>query len=44
MIKQVKFTYSSLRKDFEKQIETFEDQGKKTSWSLKILKPVELNN
>ena len=29
MIEQVKFTYSSLSKAFEKQIKTIEDQGEK---------------
>ena len=29
IIKQAKFTYSSLRKAFEKQIRTIEDQGEK---------------
>ena len=29
IIKQAKFTYSPLRKAFEKQIKTTEDQGKK---------------
>ena len=29
IIKQAKFTYSPLRKAFEKQIKTIEDQGKK---------------
>ena len=29
-IEQEKFTYSPLGKDFEKQIKTIEDQGKKT--------------
>ena len=35
IIKQAKFTYSPLGKDFGKQIKTIEDQGK----SLKDLKP-----
>ena len=30
IIEQLKFTYSSLGKAFEKQIKTIEDQGKKT--------------
>ena len=29
MIEQAKLTYSPLRKTFEKQIKTIEDQGKK---------------
>ena len=29
MIEQAKFTHSSLRKAFEKQIKTMEDQGEK---------------
>ena len=29
MIEQVKFTYSPLEKDFEKQIKTIEDHGQK---------------
>ena len=29
IIEQAKFTYSPLGKDFEKQIKTIEDQGKK---------------
>ena len=31
IIEQAKFTYSLLRKAFEKQIKTIEDQGKKTN-------------
>ena len=31
IIEQARFTYSPLRKAFEKQIETIKDQGKKTS-------------
>ena len=41
IIQQVKFTYSSLGKAFEKQIKTFEDQGKKQVEALKDLKPKE---
>ena len=41
IIQQVKFTYSSLGKAFEKQIKTFEDQGKKQFEALKDLKPKE---
>ena len=33
IIDQAKFTYSALGKDFEKQIKTIEDQGKKTNKS-----------
>ena len=29
IIEQAKFTYSPLRKDFEKQVKTIEDQGEK---------------
>ena len=38
IIKQVKFTYSPLRKAFEKQIKTIEDQGKKQVDALENLK------
>ena len=31
IIEQARFTYSPLRKAFEKQIETIKDQGEKTS-------------
>ena len=35
IIEQAKFTYSSLRKAFEKQIKTIEDQGKTQADVLK---------
>ena len=35
IIQQAKFTYSPLRKAFEKQIKTIEDQGKKQVDALK---------
>ena len=38
IIEQAKFTYSSLGKAFEKQIETIEDQGEKEIDALKDLK------
>ena len=38
MIQQVKFTYSTLRKAFEKQIKTTKDQGKKQIDALNNLK------
>ena len=38
MIEQAKFTYSPLRKAFEKQIKTIEDQGEKQIGALRILK------
>ena len=41
VIEQAKFTYSSLRKAFEKQIKTTEDQGKKQVDALQSLKPKE---
>ena len=41
IIEQATFTYSSLRKAFEKQIKTIEDQGKKQVKALKHLKPKE---
>ena len=39
IIEQAKFTYSPLRKAFEKQIKTIEDQGEKQAEALKDLKP-----
>ena len=39
IIKQAKFTYSSLGKAFQKQIKTIEDQGQKQVETLKSLKP-----
>ena len=39
MIEQAKFAYSSLRKAFEKQIKTIEDQRIKRLEALKTLKP-----
>ena len=38
VIKQAKYTYSSLRKALEKETKTFEHQGKKTSECLKSFK------
>ena len=38
----VVFTYSPLRKAFEKQTKTIEDQGQKQSDSLNTLKPQKL--
>ena len=42
IIEQAKFTYSPLRKAFEKQTKTIEDQGQKQVDSLKTLKPQKL--
>ena len=42
IIEQTKFSYSSLRKAFEKQIKTIEDQGKKQIDALADLKPKEI--
>ena len=39
IIKQVKFTYSSLGKAFEKQTKTIENQGNKQTDALESLKP-----
>ena len=39
IIEQAKFTYSPLRKAFEKQIKTIEDQGEKQINALKVLEP-----
>ena len=41
IIEQAKFTYSSLRKAFEKQIKTIEDQSQKQVKALENLKPQE---
>ena len=41
IIEQAKFTYSPLRKAFEKQIKTIEDQGKKQIGALADLKTKE---
>ena len=41
IIEQTKFTYSLLRKAFEKQIKTIVDQGEKQVEALKCLKPKE---
>ena len=41
IIEQAKFTYTPLRKAFEKQIKTIEDQGEKQIDALKDLKPKE---
>ena len=38
IIEQARFTYSSLGKAFEKQVNTIEDQGKKTSWGFEYFK------
>ena len=37
IIEQAKFTYSPLRKAFEKQTKTIEDQGQKQADALKFL-------
>ena len=42
IIEQDKFTYSPLRKAFEKQTKTIEDQGKKQTDALADLKPKEI--
>ena len=39
IIEQAKFIYSPLRKAYEKQIRTIEDQGKKQIYALESLKP-----
>ena len=39
IIEQAKFTYSPLRKAFQKQTKTIEDQGKKLVDALESLKP-----
>ena len=41
IIEQAEFTYSSLRKAFEKQIKTIEDQSQKQVKALENLKPQE---
>ena len=41
IIEQAKFSYSPLRKAFQKQIKTIEDQGQKQVEALKDLKPKE---
>ena len=38
-IEQAKFTFSPLRKAFEKQIKIIEEQGKKQVEALEVLKP-----
>ena len=38
VIKQAKSTYSPLRKGFKKRIKIIEEQGKKQSEALKVLK------
>ena len=43
IIQHAKFTYSPLRKAFEKHIKTIEDQGIKQVEALKALKPEENN-
>ena len=40
IIEQAVFTYSSLSKSFEKQIETIEEQGKNQVEALEVLKPI----
>ena len=42
IIEQAKFTYSPLRKAFEKQTKPIEDQGQKQVDFLKTLKPQKL--
>ena len=42
MIQQAKFTYYPLRKAFEKQTKTIQDQKEKQADALKALKPKEL--
>ena len=42
IIEQTKFTYSPLRKAFEKQTKTTEDQGEKQIDALADLKPKEI--
>ena len=42
IIEQAKFNYSPLRKAFEKQIKTIEDQGRKQIDALADLKPKEI--
>ena len=42
IIEQAKFTYSPLRKAFEKQTKTIQDQGQKQVDFLKTLKPQNL--
>ena len=44
IIEQAKFTYSRLRKAFEKQTKTIEDQGKKQVDALVALKPKEIKS
>ena len=44
IVKQAKFTYSPLGKALEKQIKTIEDQGIKTSSSLKREENQELHS
>ena len=41
IIEQARFTFSPLKKPFEKQIKTIEDQGKKQVEAFKNLKPKE---
>ena len=41
IIEQARFTYSLLRKAFEKQIKTIEDKGQKQTDALESLKPTE---
>ena len=40
IIEQAKFTYSPLRKAFEKQIKTIEEKRKKQVEALEVLKPI----
>ena len=44
IIEQVKFTYSPLGKDFEKQTKTIEDQGKKQVKAIQDKQIVNINN
>ena len=44
IIQQAKFTYSSLGKDFEKQIKTIEDQGKKQVKAIQDKQLLNINN
>ena len=39
IIEQAKFTYSSLGKALKKETKTMEDQGRKQTEALKVLKP-----
>ena len=39
MIEQVKFTYFTWRKAFQKQVKTIKDKGRNQGEALKVLKP-----